>query len=150
MAAPPKPLQAALLATPDDTEAQFYEAVQQADVERLMALWADEDDIACIHPQGPRLVGAHAIRASFDELLNPGGVDTRPVQVRRVVAGGCAVHHVLEEVRVVTPEGPRTGYLITTNVYLKTPQGWRLLLHHSSPGGQRELHELNESASVLH
>lgn len=146
----PKPMQAALMATPDETEAQFYEALQQADIERMMAVWADEDDIACVHPQGARLVGAHAIRAGFDDLFSQGSVDCRPVQVRRSVIGACAVHQVLEQVRVVTPEGPQTGYLISTNVYLKTPQGWRMLVHHASPGGQRELHEITESPSTLH
>jgi hypothetical protein len=32
-------------ATPDDTEAAFYEALQQGDIERLMACWSDEDEI---------------------------------------------------------------------------------------------------------
>jgi ketosteroid isomerase-like protein len=148
--AQPKPLQALLLATPDDTEAQFYESQQQADIERMMAIWADDEEIACVHPQGPRLVGAHAIRAGFDEMYAHGGVDVRAVQVRRSVIGSCAVHQVLEQVRVATPEGPQTGYLIATNVYLKTPQGWRMFLHHASPGGQRELHEISESPSTLH
>lgn len=148
--AQPKHFQALLLATPDDTEAQFYESLQQADVERMMSLWADDDEIACVHPQGPRLVGAHAIRAGFDDLLSRGGVDTRPVQVRRTVVGSCAVHHVLEQVRIASPEGPQTGYLITTHVFVKTPQGWRMFLHHASPSGQRELHEISEFPSTLH
>ena len=45
----------------DDTEAEFYAAMQHGDIDRLMAVWADDDDIACIHPGGPRLVGAVAI-----------------------------------------------------------------------------------------
>ncbi|MCK6425777.1 MAG: nuclear transport factor 2 family protein [Burkholderiaceae bacterium] len=146
----PRPLQALLLATPDETEAQFYEAMQTADVERMMALWADDDEVACVHPQGPRLLGAHAIRAGFDEMFGRGGVDLRAVQVRRSVIGHCAVHQVLEQVRVATPEGPQTGHLIATNVYVKTPQGWRMLLHHASPGGARESHELGDAPSTLH
>ena len=47
---------AALLASPDDVEAQFYEALQQADLEKLMAVWSDDEDIACIHPGGPRIL----------------------------------------------------------------------------------------------
>lgn len=150
MPQPSRPLQAALLATPDETEAQFYEALQHADIEKMMALWADEEEIACVHPQGMRLIGPHAVRAGFDELFAQGSVDIRPIQVRRSVIGSCAVHQVLEEVRVVTPEGPRSSCLIATNVYQKTPQGWRLLIHHASPGGAREPHEITESPSTLH
>ncbi len=53
----------------DDIEQQFYEALQHGDLERLMAVWADDDDIVCVHPGGPRLVGAAAIRASFEAMF---------------------------------------------------------------------------------
>ena len=145
-----KPLQAALMATPDDLETSFYESLQQGDLERLMSLWADEEDVACVHPGGPRLIGAPAIRASFEELFSQGGIDARPAQVRRITLGGTAVHHVLEEVRVLTEEGPRSGYALCTNVYVKTPHGWRMLVHHASPGTADEPPEIIEAPSVLH
>ena len=49
----------------DDIEASFYEALQTADIEKLMACWADEDDVVCVHPGGPRLIGLGAIRSAF-------------------------------------------------------------------------------------
>ena len=58
MARPRVPPPAALLASPDDVEAQFYEALQHGDIDRLMAVWSDDDDIACVHPGGARLSGA--------------------------------------------------------------------------------------------
>lgn len=145
-----KPLQAALMATPDETEAQFYEALQHADLERVMSLWSDDEDIACIHPGGPRLVGAQAIRSAFESLFANGSIDARVSQVRRVVAGGFAVHHVLEEIRVATPEGPQRAYVLATNIFVKTPQGWRLLAHHASPGSPRQVQEFSDEPSMLH
>ena len=32
------------MSSPEDIEQQFYEALQQGDIERLMAVWADDDD----------------------------------------------------------------------------------------------------------
>ena len=145
-----KPLQAALMATPDETEAQFYEALQQADIERVMSVWADDEDIACIHPGGPRLVGAQAIRSAFEALFTQGSVDARVSQVRRLVVGGFAVHHVLEEVRVATPEGPQRAYVLATNIFVKSPLGWRLLAHHASPGSPRQVQEFSDEPSTLH
>ncbi len=58
---------------PDDTEHAFYEALQHADLDRLMACWADDEDIVCVHPGGPRLVGLGAIRAAFDAMFSNGG-----------------------------------------------------------------------------
>ncbi|MEY8875815.1 MAG: nuclear transport factor 2 family protein [Leptothrix sp. (in: b-proteobacteria)] len=143
-------MQAALMATPDETEAQFYECLQRGELERLMTLWADEDEIACVHPGGPRLIGLLAIRAAFEEIFGQGPIDVRPAQVRRITMGNCAVHHVLEEVRVQTDDGPRNGYVLCTNVYQKTPLGWRLVVHHASPGTPRELQEFSDGGTTLH
>ncbi|MCM2340987.1 nuclear transport factor 2 family protein, partial [Rhodoferax sp.] len=48
----------------DEVETAFYEALQNADLERLMACWADEDEVVCVHPGGPRMVGLGAIRSA--------------------------------------------------------------------------------------
>jgi uncharacterized protein (TIGR02246 family) len=142
---------AALAGTPDDIEASFYEALQSGDIEKLMACWADEDDIVCIHPGGPRLLGAGAIRASFDAMFSNGGsIHAKPEQIRRVDSLGSAVHHVTEKVEVLTAEGPAHAYVLATNVYHKTPQGWRLVVHHASPGTQGEAQDVMQSPQVLH
>lgn len=147
----PAKLQAAMGGTPDDVEVAFYEALQSADIEKLMACWADEDDIACIHPGGPRVVGAGAIRAAFEAMFAHGGsIQARAEHIRRIDALASAVHHVLEKVEVLTPEGAAQAYVLATNVYHKTPQGWRMVVHHASPGTQGEAQEFNQAPQVLH
>jgi ketosteroid isomerase-like protein len=136
--------------SPEDIEQQFYEALQQADIDKLMAVWSDEDEIACIHPGGPRLVGAAAIRTAFDAMFANGRVDACVERVRRVQMNGASVHHVLERVQVPTDEGARTAWVLATNVYLKTEQGWRMVLHHASPGSVRDMQEISEAPSTLH
>ena len=49
--APPTPP-----ASADEIELQFYEALRLGDIERLMAVWSDDDDISCVHPGGPRVI----------------------------------------------------------------------------------------------
>ena len=144
----PKPM--APLASPDEIEQQFYEALQRGDIERLMAVWSDDEDISCVHPGGPRVVGAAAIRATFDAMFAHGTIDARPEKVRRVQTHSCAVHSVLEQVRVMSAEGPQSAWVVATNVYVKGAQGWRLVAHHASPGSPHEVQEIAEAASVLH
>lgn len=142
---------AALLASADDVEAQFYEALASADLERLMALWSEDDEIACVHPGGPRLIGHAAVRASFEAIFANGAIPVRPQQVQRVQSSSACVHHVLERVDIATAEGPQTAWVLATNVFFKTALGWRLVLHHGSPGTTREAHELTtETPSTLH
>ena len=145
-----KPKTAALMATPQDIEAQFYEALQRGDIEALMAVWSDDEDIVCVHPGGPRIVGAAAIRATFDSIFANGPISVHPEKLRTVNTGHCAVHNLMERVDISTDEGPNTAWVITTNVYIKTDQGWRLVAHHASPGSPRELQEVTEAPSVLH
>jgi ketosteroid isomerase-like protein len=142
--------QAVLLASPDDVEQQFYDALREADLDKLMAVWSDDDEIVCIHPGGPRLVGTAAVRAAFEAVFANGPVLVQPDKVRRVHALSAAVHSVVERVHLSTPEGERTGWVMATNVYLKTTHGWRMVAHHASPGTVQEPPELSELPSVLH
>jgi ketosteroid isomerase-like protein len=138
------------LASPDEIEQQFYEALQRGDIERLMSVWSDDEEISCVHPGGPRVVGAGAIRAAFESIFAHGAVNARPEKVRRLQTLSCAVHSVLEQIQIMTPEGPQTAWVVATNVYLKTAQGWRLVSHHASPGSPREVQDIVEAASTLH
>jgi uncharacterized protein (TIGR02246 family) len=145
----PKP-PAPVTGSADDVENEFYEALQHGDIDRLMALWSDDEEIACVHPGGPRLVGAPAIRASFDAMFTNGAIDAQPQKVRRLDAHSTAVHSVLERIRVLTPEGERFAWVVATNVYVKSAQGWRLVAHHASPGTNAEVQDVVETTSTLH
>ena len=135
----------------DDIEAAFYAALQNGDIEKLMACWADEDDIFCIHPGGPRVVGATAIRATFEAMFaNGGAVRVWPERVRKIESMASSVHNVLERVEVLAPKGPAQAWVIATNVYHRTAQGWRLAAHHASPGTTSEIQEVSDAPSVLH
>jgi ketosteroid isomerase-like protein len=146
----PKSKISAPLASPDEIEQQFYEALQRGDIERLMSVWSDDEEISCVHPGGPRVVGAGAIRAAFESIFGNGAVNVQPEKVRRVQSHSCSVHSVLEHVRIMTAEGPQSAWVVATNVYVKTAQGWRLVAHHASPGSPREVQDIVEAASVLH
>ena len=105
-----------------------------------------------MHPGGSRLLGHAAVRASFEAIFANGAIPVRPQQVQRVESGGASVHHVLERVDVARAEGMQTAWVVATNVYFKTALGWRLVLHHGSPGSMREAHEMASDTvpSTLH
>jgi len=127
----PKPIK--LLASADDAEQAFYDAIGRADLEALMALWADDEEIACIHPGAPRLQGHAAIRESWAMIFERGPVHIRPRHRHVTHNTMCAVHSVVEEVRVPPDTSARQeAHILATNVYLKTPHGWRIVLHHAS------------------
>ena len=134
----------------DEIEASFYEALQIGDVEKLMDCWAVEDDIVCVHPGGARVVGAAQIRGTFEIMFANGTIRAFAEKVRKVDTMSASVHSVLQRIEVLTEEGPRHAYVIATNVYHKTVQGWRMVAHHASPGTPREMQEVSELPQVLH
>lgn len=136
--------------SPDEIEQQFYEALQRGDLELLMAVWSDDEEISCVHPGGPRVVGSVAIRAAFEAIFANGAVNAQPENVRRLQTHACAVHSVLEHIRIMTTEGPQSAWVVATNVYVLTAPGWRLVSHHASPGSPREMQETALASSVLH
>jgi ketosteroid isomerase-like protein len=144
-------LQAANLeGTADDVEEAFYRALQKGDIDKLMDCWADEDDIVCIHPGGPRVVGAMAIRATFEAMFSNGSIRAWPERARKTQAVAAAVHNVLEKVEVLGPDGPTQAWVIATNVYHRTAQGWRMVAHHASPGTTSDIQEVSGNPQVLH
>ena len=135
--------------TADEVEAAFYEALQRGDLDQLMACWADEDDVFCVHPGGPRQVGVVAIRAAFEALLTGGSLRATPERVRRIETLGAAVHNVIERIELRAAEGMHHAWVVATNVYMKTAEGWRLVAHHASPG-RSEVAEVSQPAQLLH
>ncbi|HAT32106.1 MAG TPA: DUF4440 domain-containing protein [Janthinobacterium sp.] len=128
-----------------EVETAFYDALNRADIDALMALWADDEEIVCIHPGAPRLIGHVAIRDSWQTLLAGGGLHIMPTQLHETHNLMSSVHTVIEGVSAV--EG-RAAHLLATNVYVKTPRGWRIVLHHASvaPGNAPD----DGGAQILH
>jgi len=120
------------LASPEQAEAAFYSALDKADLAAMMAVWAEDEDIVCIHPGGPRLIGMDAVRESWRRIFAPGphmGFQLLDVRVH----GGrmLSVHNLYE--RITIGGQPKAHLALATNVYLLTPSGWRMLMHHASP-----------------
>jgi ketosteroid isomerase-like protein len=79
-----------------------------------------------------------------------GSVQAFAEKVRRLDAGPCSVHSVVERVAVMSDDGMQHAWVVATNVYAKTAQGWRMVAHHASPGTRTEPVEVLTAQPVLH
>ena len=70
--------------TAQDAENAFYEALERADLEGMMAVWAEDEEIVCVHPTGPRLSGQDQVRESWAKIF-AGGAGPR-VHITQQVA----------------------------------------------------------------
>lgn len=123
----------AIFTTPQQAEAAFYEALERADLEAMMSVWAEDEEIVCVHPTGPRLAGYAAVRESWRQIFSSGGRTrislSHQVEVQSMLV---AVHSLHEN--FPSPSNERKlPPVVATNVYVRGPLGWRMLVHHASP-----------------
>ena len=119
--------------TADEAEIAFYDAFERANLSAMMAVWAESDDVVCVHPRGPRLVGFEAVRESWMQIFAGGAtLRVRATEQRRFDGNSVAVRAVIERVTPAGEDAP-VSLVSATNVYELTANGWRMVAHHASP-----------------
>ncbi len=115
----------------DEVEIAFYDAISRGDLDGLMALWAEDEEIVCVHPNSTRLIGHAEIRASWETIFENGNVHIHIRQLHAMHNLLTAVHSLIEEFHP-KDQIAQDVHIIATNVYVKTPRGWRIATHHAS------------------
>ena len=126
-----------IFATPQDCEAAFYDALEKSDLEAMMSVWAEDEDVLCIHPGGPRVCGHAAIREIWRQMFAGGArLAVYVGQVMATQAMMMAVHSVHE---FISMKGePRPAHpVVATNIYIRSGNGWRMIVHHASATPQK-------------
>ncbi len=128
----PKGRNLSIFTTPNDVSVAFYQAFEARDIDAMMATWADDEEILCIHPGGPRLVGYDAVRSAWEQLFsNDIALKFRVDGMLALETVGLAMQSVIEEIHQA--DGSARGLAVATNIFMRTPSGWRLVCHHASP-----------------
>ena len=119
-------------ATPQDAEAAFYDAFTRSDLEGMMTVWADDDDIYCIHPNGTRVAGVADVRESWRQIFKNRQTLNFELRDQHHVHGMMVAIHSVYEHSEVGGESRVRAATVATNVYLRTERGWRMMVHHAS------------------
>lgn len=136
--------------TAQDAENAFYEALERNDLALMMAVWAEDEDIVCVHPTGPRLAGQEPVRDSWRRIFASGQrLRFQIAQQVRLAGVMVAVHSLHEIITVVGEKRPRPA-VVSTNVYLRTAAGWRMIVHHTSPAPEASAEAAPETPKILH
>lgn len=140
-----------IFATAEEAELAFYDALERADLPRLMQVWADDEEIVCVHPGGLRVVGLHAVKESWQEILANGGLTIRPSVPIVMHSMMGTVHSLVEQITIHGTDTREVAHCYATNIYHKGPTGWRLVMHHASAApAQVDAFDLQDSPGLLH
>ena len=140
-------------ATPQKAQQVFYQAIERADLAQMMAVWAEDDEIVCIHPGGPRHQGIDAVRESWRRIFARGPeLKFKLLDARSVPGRILSVHSVIEHITYLrggnAPAAAMTASAIATNIFVRSDHGWQMLVHHASPVPEEQTRE--GPPSVLH
>jgi ketosteroid isomerase-like protein len=118
--------------------AELYAAFEAGDVDRMEAVWDDADDVRCVHPGWPMLSGRSRVLRSWSVIMaNTSYIQFFLTGVEACVDGDFAV--VTCEENILTSVADSDGGLgesakvVSTNIFRRRDDGWRLWLRHGSP-----------------
>jgi len=141
-------------ASSEEAESAFYSAFEMADISLMEAVIAD-DNVSCIHPNAMPIIGRQAVMDSWKkilEMLSEGAF--YPEVLHRSVEGdeigNTATHIVAERIAADHKIDAETNLLLTTNVYVRQSNGWRMRVHHSSLPPYQENQAIENDPSITH
>jgi ketosteroid isomerase-like protein len=112
----------------------FYRALETLDLPAMEALWSHEDWVRCIHPGQEVIVGWPEIRRSWEQIF----ASTRWIRVTTTAVavqllGPVALVACSENITAANESDVGLAVAQATNLFQRTPDGWRLVVHHASP-----------------
>jgi len=105
--------------------AAYYRAFTDGDFAAISRIWAD-DNVSCIHPGWPVIIGRQEILDSYREILRNPDQERIDPRNETVLAAG-------DEARVICVEFVGGAALAATNLFRRTGGVWRMTHHQASP-----------------
>lgn len=113
---------------------RFYRALESLDLAAMDQVWAHDPEVRCIHPGWEALAGWEPVRTSWQQIFR----GTRwmrviPTDVRLQVIGEVGIVSCSENITASQDDEVGVAVAQATNLFRRTGEGWRLILHHASP-----------------
>ncbi len=119
--------------TPEAAEAAFYAAFEARSLDAMMAVWSEDDRIACVHPLSAPLNGRAAVAAGWRSMFEAAGKFRVQVDPAHEMREAGQVIRIVREYLIIGQETEPRPPILATNVYHREDGGWRMVLHHASP-----------------
>ena len=112
----------------------FYRCLETLDMACMDGLWLHEEWVRCIHPGWDVLEGWEAIRESWEQIFSgTKWIRVAPTAVRIRVLGDVAIVACSENITTTNDGDLGVAVAQATNVFHRTEEGWRMVVHHASP-----------------
>jgi ketosteroid isomerase-like protein len=136
--------------SPEAAEAAFYAAFEARDLDAMMAVWASDESIACIHPLASPLNGQGPVRAGWRSIFEAAEQFRVHVDAFHELRDTAQVIRIVKEHLVIGEETAARPPILATNVFRRQGEGWRMVLHHASPLKVGDTAPARPVSQVLH
>ena len=114
---------------------RFYDAFSDLDISAMDRIWENSDRAMCVHPGWSPLIGWEAVRMSWDRIFQNTSLMLFNIgYINAVVVGDCGWITCTENISSVLQGTASNFGILATNIFVRTPEGWRMIAHHASPG----------------
>ena len=120
--------------TPQEAEDAFYDALDEGDLKQMLSVWAEADDICCLLPMHPMILGREGVTDVFTQLFSQGhGVSLSIAHLGWIETDNIAIHQVEETIEDPPADRHTPPPFYGTNIFRKDNTGWRLIVHLNAP-----------------
>jgi ketosteroid isomerase-like protein len=125
----------------------FYRAFETLKIDAMERVWAKDADIQCGHPGWRILRGWGPVMESWKRIFeNTPSMKFTLTDVKVEVRDELAWVTLYENLTSTIEGQNYSAAILTTNMFQKTSEGWRMILHHGSSVSQPP--DQNESSTV--
>ena len=126
----------------------FYRAFESLDIKRMESVWDRDDAIQCGHPGWRILRGWQAVMESWRAIFeNTPAIRFTLTDVTVEVRGRLAWVTLYENLNSSLEGQNVAATILTTNIFRKGSDGWRMIHHHGSTVAQAPP---DEDAPLVH
>ena len=112
---------------------RFYDAFGALDIDLMDSVWEASPRALCVHPGWPPIVEWEPIRDSWQRIFDNTTLMHFNIQyVNVAVAGDCGWVTCVENITSVLQGQASNFGILATNIFVRKPQGWRMIAHHAS------------------
>jgi|HubBroStandDraft_6_1064221.scaffolds.fasta_scaffold26587_3 ketosteroid isomerase-like protein len=117
-----------------ETNTEFYKALESQSVDRMERVWMHEAWVSCVHPGWDMILGWDGVREAWQKIFD-GNQKMRvsPDDVNVRSSGDVAWVTCIENITVFQEGRFDSMQAIATNIYLNMDDDWKLIHHHASP-----------------
>jgi ketosteroid isomerase-like protein len=116
----------------------FYRAFESLNIKEMEKVWARGGDIQCGHPGWRILRGWDAVMESWRRIFeNTPAIRFMVTDVAIEVRGNVAWVTLCENLNSSLEGQSVSATVLTTNIFEKGSEGWRMILHHGSSVAQQ-------------